>query len=197
MSLVLEELISTYLDNDYGQSIDLLDKDLAERLKANLLHLIAQDKLSQAGIGQNQEFQVNQIYRKDKIFWLENPSDNEAERSFFELIDTLVIYLNRTCFTGINSYEFHYALYEPGSFYRKHIDQFSKNDSRIFSIIFYLNEDWTKGDGGELVLYIDDQLVKINPRNGQMIFFDSAKLYHEVLDTTKSRYSITGWLRRD
>lgn len=96
MSLVLEELISTYLDNDYGQSIDLLDKDLAERLKANLLHLIAQDKLSQAGIGQNQEFQVNQIYRKDKIFWLENPSDNEAERSFFELIDTVISPKNST-----------------------------------------------------------------------------------------------------
>jgi Rps23 Pro-64 3,4-dihydroxylase Tpa1-like proline 4-hydroxylase len=30
-----------------------------------------------------------------------------------------------------------------------------------------------------------------------MIFFDSAKLAHEVLETQVPRLSITGWLRRD
>jgi Rps23 Pro-64 3,4-dihydroxylase Tpa1-like proline 4-hydroxylase len=52
--------------------------------------------------------------------------------------------LNATCYTGITDYEFHYTLYEKGSFYKKHFDQFRNNDSRQYSMIMYLNTNWQK-----------------------------------------------------
>lgn len=150
----------------------------------------------QAGIGQKEDFHKDESYRKDKILWLEKSSLDTKEITFHTLMNSFVEFLNETCYAGINDFEFHYALYERGSFYKKHLDQFSQNDSRIYSIILYLNENWCDGDGGELILYKDSGVEKIAPKMGTMVFFDSALLPHEVLETHVSRYSLTGWLKR-
>jgi SM-20-related protein len=197
LNLVFEEIIQSYLDKGIGQSLFFLPLDLASSLKENLKILSINENLVQAGMGSNNEFHEDTAYRKDKIFWLENNSKDKSEHAFQEIIDAFVLYLNQSCYSGISNYEFHYTLYEPGSFYKRHIDQFTKNDSRVFSIIIYLNDDWKLGDGGELVVYQNDLELKIEPKNGTMIFFDSAKLAHEVLETHVPRMSITGWLRRD
>lgn len=150
----------------------------------------------QAGIGQKSDFHQDEAYRKDKIFWLEKSSVDTSELAFLDLMNSFIEFLNLTCYAGIQDFEFHYALYEKGSFYKRHLDQFSQNDSRIYSIIIYLNEDWKQGDGGELVLYREEGDVKIAPQMGTMVFFDSAVLSHEVLETHVPRYSLTGWLKR-
>ena len=67
-------------------------------------------------------------------------------------------------------YEFHYALYETGSFYKKHMDQFRNNDSRKYSMIMYLNEGWQDGDGGELNIHHEDWVQNISPVNGKSVF---------------------------
>jgi len=114
---------------------------------------------------------------------------------FFELIDAFVIYLNRTCFAGIKSHEFHYALYEKGAFYKKHIDQFKTNNRRAFSMIMYLNKGWSDHNGGELKVYQEAGIQIISPENQKCVFFKSDELEHEVLLTNVSRMSITGWLK--
>jgi SM-20-related protein len=197
LTLVYEELIQSYLDNEFGQSLVFLPNELSLDLKSNLLKLVEGEKLIQAGIGHEANLHKDELYRKDKIFWLDSKHENKAELAFFKLIDGLVLFLNQTCYTGITNYEFHYALYEKGTYYKRHIDQFVTNDSRVFSIIFYLNDNWKLGDGGELLIYKTNQTESISPLNGTMIFFDSAKLAHEVLETQVPRLSITGWLRRD
>ena len=112
-------------------------------------------------------------------------------------VDAFVSYLNRSCYTGITGYEFHFALFDKGSFYRKHLDQFQDNSSRQFSMITYLNENWQPEDGGELCIYDGDVTQKIAPTNRKTVFFKSNELVHEVLETNKPRLSVTGWLRRD
>jgi len=179
-----------------GISSSFLPNDLSLKLKGNLNNLLAANKLFSAGMGQNTDFHRDQEYRKDKISWLERDSENESEIDFFKYIDTFVHYLNRSCFAGITSYEFHYAIYENGSYYKRHFDRFLNNDSRVFSMIMYLNEDWKEGDGGELIVYPSRSMVKIKPKMGKMVFFDSSHIEHEVLETYVPRRSITGWLKR-
>lgn len=62
----------------------------------------------------------NHLTRIDKIYWLDRKHNNTAENDFFDLVDRFVEHLNQTCYTGITGYEFHYTLYEPGAFYKKH-----------------------------------------------------------------------------
>ena len=127
--------------------------------------------------------------------WLDRDSQDIAEIQFFALIDDFVQYLNETCYTGITDYEFHYTLYEAGSFYKRHLDQFKNDQSRQFSMIMYLNENWQEADGGELCIYHDDKEDIVTPTFGKCVFFKSSELQHEVLLTNKPRMSITGWLK--
>ncbi len=148
-----------------------------------------------AGTGNSAILTHDQLFRSDVIYWLDRKHEDIYENSFFDLMDSFVSHLNATCFTGIKTFEFHYSLYKPGSFYKKHIDQFKNNDSRQFSMILYLNEDWKAGDGGELSIYHANSMQHISPVNGRGIFFKSNEMEHEVQVTNKPRMSITGWLK--
>lgn len=148
-----------------------------------------------AGTGNNALVTQNKLYRSDQIYWLDKSHNDPNENLFFELMDKFVLYLNSTCYTGITAYEFHYALYDTGSFYKKHVDQFQNNDSRQYSMIMYLNADWQTGDGGELCIHQHGTTQNINPTQGKSVFFKSSELEHEVLLANKPRLSITGWLK--
>jgi SM-20-related protein len=192
---IFNTLIDSFIADKVGIAEHFLSKDLAAQLKSNLVTLYAQKQLKSAGTGNSDTVIQNKLVRSDKIYWLDKEHNDPFENAFFVLMDSFVEYLNRTCFTGITSYEFHYALYENGSFYSKHLDQFQNNDSRKFSMIMYLNADWKIEDGGELCIHHADWLQNITPINGKSVFFKSSELLHEVLMTHKPRLSITGWLK--
>jgi len=148
-----------------------------------------------AGTGNDALIVHNKLVRSDMIYWLDRKNNNIWENDFFDLMDSFVSYLNSSCYTGITGYEFHYTLYEKGSFYTKHVDQFGNNSSRQYSMIMYLNTDWHEEDGGELCIHHRDNLQNITPVNGKSVFFKSSELEHEVLITNQPRMSITGWLK--
>ncbi|MES2456757.1 MAG: 2OG-Fe(II) oxygenase [Bacteroidota bacterium] len=191
-----DELIDSFIADKVGLSDRFLSEGLSANLKANLLGYYQREQLFSAGTGNKVQVTQDQLYRSDKIFWLDPLHENVHENEFFSLMDKFISYLNETCYTGITGYEFHYTLYETGSFYKKHIDQFRNDDSRKYSMVMYLNEDWLAADGGELCIHhSESQRQHISPDSGKSVFFKSNELEHEVLVTNKPRMSITGWLK--
>ena len=188
-------LIDSYLDDKVGISNYFLEPVLALQLKHALLSLNATQQMKSAGTGNEVVILQDKLIRSDKIYWLDRSHDNPEEKAFFVQMDAFVAFLNETCYTGITSYEFHYACYEVGTFYKKHLDQFRNDNRRAFSMILYLNENWQEGDGGELCIYQDGLAQMIAPLFGKSVFFKSNELEHEVLETHKQRLSITGWLK--
>ncbi len=194
---IFETLIETYLKDKVGISDLFLNQYLSEQLRTNLISLHDNRDMVYAGTGNKDIILKDTTVRSDKIYWLDRNHNNLHEDAFFDVMDEFVRYLNETCFTGITHYEFHYALYEKGCFYKRHLDRFRNDDSRLFSMITYLNPEWKTGDGGELNIYHDDgNTQKISPNAGKSVFFKSDELEHEVLETMMPRMSITGWLRK-
>jgi SM-20-related protein len=64
-----------------------------------------------AGIGNRYVQGREQDIRGDKIFWIDNKSYEPSERAFLNQVNLFIEHLNDACYTGINAYEFHYALY--------------------------------------------------------------------------------------
>src|SRR5690606_37028765 len=116
----------------------------------------------------------------DRIRWLRSTPEDPVELQLMNIDRELTYYLNRTCFTGIRSYEFHYAVYPKGSFYKRHLDQFSNDPGRKFTMIFYLNENWLPEDGGQLVIFLNGQELEVQPLAGRLVFFESSVIEHEV-----------------
>ncbi len=191
-----EVLINSFINDKVGIADHFLSDNLAGHLRDNLKNLLQKNQLVKAGTGNNTKLSFDDSIRSDSIYWLDRDHGNEYENDFLDQMDDFIKYLNRSCFAGITGCEFHYAMYEIGSFYKKHLDQFKDNASRKYSMICYLNEDWVKADGGDLMIYQSYNDKKISPNNGKCVLFKSSELQHEVLVTNRQRMSVTGWLKR-
>ena len=189
-------LIDSYLDNNIGIDEGFLSEALSNGLQQNILQLQKDDLMTLAGIGNETVKDSQQKMRGDKIYWMDKRHDNIYEQEFLQRVESFIEYLNQTCYTGINGYEFHYAVYEEGSFYKRHKDQFKNDSNRKYSLINYLNDDWLEEDGGQLVVYQNDSAQKIQPQSQTAVFFKSDEMEHEVTKANRSRMSITGWLKR-
>ncbi|TWI94806.1 SM-20-related protein [Mucilaginibacter frigoritolerans] len=192
MEITFDELIDSYLATNVGTVKNFLSKALSAHLADNITALYADGLLLSAGTGNDLLVKHDKRIRSDKIYWLDRIHNNVYENDFFDLMDRFVKHLNSTCYTGITGYEFHYTLYEKGSFYKRHLDNFKQNGTRAFSMIMYLNNEV---DGGALRIYQGNASQDITPNAGKSVFFKSNELEHEVLVTHLPRMSITGWLK--
>jgi SM-20-related protein len=189
-------LIDTYLENNIGIDSRFLSERLSNGLRQNIEQLQKDDRMQAAGIGNNLVKDAGQKMRSDKIFWMDKSHDNIFEQEFLQLAGDFIERLNSTCYTGINACEFHYAVYEEGSFYKRHKDQFANDSNRKYSLINYLNTNWLEEDGGQLLVYQNEEVQKILPHSQTAVFFKSDEMEHEVTKAHRSRMSITGWLKR-
>jgi SM-20-related protein len=159
--------------------------DYAATVNANDFHA--------AAVGRGPQAQRNHFVRRDRIHWLDERNPTLAPWRAW--IESLRIYLNRRLYLGLLSFESHLAHYRPGDFYRTHVDAFRGEANRILSLVCYLNEEWTEGDGGELVLYSQLGPVVVKPIHRTLVLFLSEEIPHEVKPARRDRFSVTGWFR--
>ncbi|HGO5301966.1 TPA: 2OG-Fe(II) oxygenase [Vibrio harveyi] len=154
------------------------------------------DDWKKARIGRNDDVTRIETIRSDKIQWLKR--DMGAPVAFFlDKMEEIRLEANRHFFLGLFEYEAHFAKYEKGDFYQKHLDCFKGNENRRLTTVFYMNESWSEEDAGELVVYDlnDNKIATIPPRSGRLFVFLSEQFPHEVLPTNAERFSIAGWFR--
>jgi SM-20-related protein len=193
-----ESIIEGILANGYAVCDDFLDKTEVQNLLKTFNTRYQAGKFKEAGIGKQNEVQKATQIRGDEILWLENESNDLAEKVLLDKNQAFVNYLNQTCYLGIGDSEIHFAKYDIGKFYRRHRDTFQAQKGRILSVIYYLNIDWIPADGGNLLIYSTENNVEktitIAPLAGRLVCFESEKLDHEVTEAFAERYSVTGWL---
>ena len=193
--IISEIEADTLAEQDWLVLDNFLREDLRVQLQRFLDQKISENELHKAGIGNLGNFQIDSSVRGDWVYWLDKDRDIGLT-AFFDLIETVKNQLNRLCFLGLSEYEFHLAHYPAGTFYERHLDQFNEMSNRQISMVFYLNKNWTPPCGGELRIYSGDTFVDVAPIPGRLVIFKSGVVEHEVLPTTASRYSLTGWLLR-
>ncbi|MEO5789434.1 MAG: 2OG-Fe(II) oxygenase [Gelidibacter sp.] len=195
-----ERIINDIVTQKYAVVEDFFTAEEISVLRQSLIAKHEEDVFKKAAIGNRVNEIIVKSIRGDVILWIDEAHTNAAESLFFNKINHLITYLNKTCFLGILRKEFHYALYPTGTFYKRHIDTFQNDDRRKLSFVCYLNEaGWLPENGGELVLYLDDQGMEVEkiiyPFPGRVVIFESQIIEHEVRPVKTERLSITGWLK--
>ena len=150
-------------------------------------------ELKKAGIGKETR-QINEGIRGDYISWIDPGAAPEPIALYLERITALRQFLNEALFLGLKDFEVHIARYPAGAGYKRHLDQFHKDDHRRISVICYLNENWSESEGGQLRIYEKETITDVLPISGRLVCFRSEMLEHEVLPSTRERDSITGWM---
>ena len=192
-----EKLIEGIVEKGFAVCDEFLSPVEVEHLISRFSSQYEEGNFKIASIGKLSEMKESTLVRGDQILWLDGASVDQSESCMVKRNNEFINYLNQTCYLGIVESEFHFAKFEIGKFYRRHRDTFQDQKGRVLSVIYYLNESWEIGDGGELVIYIKEdgieKAISIAPIAGRMVCFKSELLEHEVLETFKDRYSVTGW----
>lgn len=197
----LDELAEGLTESGW-MSLDVRDHlggDLLVALRDEVRILDVTDAMKKAGIGRGADLTRDRSVRRDRIAWLQGITP--LQRELFRCLERIREGLNRRLFLGLKRFESHYATYQSGDFYRKHVDSFAGRASRVVSLVLYFNEDWQPSDGGELQVFNRDRQDEvcglILPEMGRMVLFLSEEIPHEVLPANRARYSLACWFRHD
>ena len=169
-------------------------------LRREVLAVLDARLFEAAGVGAGAARVVAPTLRRDSVCWFDaealagvRPGAEVA--LFLARLDLLRAHLNGTCFLALQRVECHAACFEPGAFYKAHLDAFRGQAGRVISYCYYLNDAWISGAGGCLRLH-GARAVDVAPMLDRLVVFRSADQRHEVLPTMARRLSLTGWLSR-
>lgn len=194
MNSTFEQIADGIAEHGYAVADQFLER---EEVSAILSTKEFQDWLGhfkKAGIGKDQGQHINESIRGDYIKWIDNNSSPKAITAYLDKLQHLISHLNQSLFLSLKDFEVHMTVYPQGAFYKRHLDQFSRDDHRKLSIICYLNNDWLPNYGGQLRMWISGKPIDMLPIAGRLVCFRSDMIEHEVLPATHPRLSITGWM---
>lgn len=170
----------------------------SEQLKQ--IYELAKSRLSNnqfrpAAIGKGGNRQFVERIRSDQISWIDDWNE-EALLPVKLVLEAINEVARKNLYLPIKRFESHFAFYEVGASYAKHVDRHHSHPSRVLSSVLYLG-NWCDESGGELVIYDENARgIKIEPVPGRLVIFDS-RLEHEVKPTKAERWSLTSWFRDD
>lgn len=197
MNNKIELLLNDLEQQGWSVQENYFSNELIKDLNETLTSFRQQGILKQAGIGRKNDFHIEQTIRSDEISWFDEASLNKAQEEFIKITKQLQDAINQRFYLGLFELEVHFALYSPNAFYKRHLDQHQNQDTRVVTLISYLNENWQANDGGELQLYLKNgKTVSVKPEAGTLVCFMSAEFEHEVLPASRERASLTGWFRK-
>jgi SM-20-related protein len=115
---------SSAIDGLVGQGYAVLpgyfSRSFTDALLMDLQNLKEAGAFRRAGTGRNENNQVNDAIRNDQTLWLDGAGT--AQAAYLDHMAGLQDVLNQSLYLGLSSFESHYAQYEAGGFYKKHID---------------------------------------------------------------------------
>lgn len=192
----LDAFVDTFAQTGWASSDIFFPVDTVKELALEAEAGFSSGEFHRARVGRGDERSLRSEIRQDRVCWLEPNALSSSQQVYWSRIDALRLALNRSLFLGLFDYEAHFAVFPPGAFYKKHLDQFQGVGVRTVSCILYLSTHWSPNDGGALRLFFDAGHEDILPISGRFVCFLSGEFYHEVLPANRERMSLTGWLRK-
>ncbi len=198
MNLLLSEKLNAIADGLADKGYAIIDNFLSHEEVKAIIELgyfnNGLNDFKKAGIGQRDEKQINEAIRGDFIKWIDRHTAPDEIKIYLNRLNELISFVHENLFISLKDYEVHLTMYPPGSYYKRHLDQFKKDDHRRLSVICYLNENWKAEEGGQLRIYEEANQIDVLPEAGRLVCFRSDKLEHEVLPASRPRLSLTGWI---
>lgn len=139
---------------------------------------------------------VAENFLNDRISMTKFSLASDAANQYLKFISSILTKANERLDITLSSYEGQVNKSPPRVAYPKHLDTHESDAERIVTCILYLNDEWKACDGGQLRLYLENDIkLDVIPKMGTFVAFLSGFYWHEVLPAVRERLSIPGWLK--
>ena len=194
MNLHFESIADGLAEQGYAVVDQFLSQEELTAIRESDSFTQGVESFHKAGIGKQNDRQINEAIRGDFIQWIDRETAHPSIKVYLDRLHELITFVNQSLYLSLKDYEVHMTIYPIGSFYKRHLDQFKRDDHRRLSVICYLNDDWKESHGGQLRMHLDSGHLDVLPIGGRLVCFRSDQIEHEVLPATRERLSLTGWI---
>ena len=149
-----------FFGNEYSKKLDILYNSIQNYKEFDYQLIYSLKKVNNVSIVPKASFKTQQYFKNDIVLkkqklaqvWYESTdllknSNDISEYCFNKLVKLYPTYSNR--FSNPN---FQLSIYDKDCFIENHKDGDDTDKSRLCVVILYLNKDWKKGMGGELII---------------------------------------------
>ncbi|MEX2513328.1 MAG: 2OG-Fe(II) oxygenase, partial [Cyclobacteriaceae bacterium] len=119
-----EQVVRDLYTKGWAVIDDYFPKDFVLKLLKEQEDLMYHGQFRLAGIGKGENFSIKPEIRSDKVLWLDRDLLTPLQTNYWQCMEELRNAINRRCYLGLKSFEAHFSMYPPGSFYLRHLDQF-------------------------------------------------------------------------
>ncbi|MEX0883140.1 MAG: 2OG-Fe(II) oxygenase, partial [Cyclobacteriaceae bacterium] len=116
-----DQVVSDLHDKGWAVINDYFPNDFVVKLLREQKELMHHGQYRLAGVGNGENFAIKPEIRSDKVFWLDKDLLTPLQINYWEIMEELRKAINRRCYLGLKSFEAHFAMYPPGSFYLRHL----------------------------------------------------------------------------
>src|SRR5690606_32025051 len=145
----------------------LWDDPTHARIRAGGARLLDSPEAIPAGVGR--EGVRDTTVRGDSTRWIEPENVDVALEPLLVMFHALGSHLSQAAYLGLRRFELQLAGYREGAFYARHRDAFRGSGGRRVTAIYYPNDPWQPGDGGELAVWTPQGEKRIETVAGRLV----------------------------
>ncbi|MCM8528963.1 MAG: 2OG-Fe(II) oxygenase [Lentisphaeraceae bacterium] len=193
-----EQINQDLCDNKFSVVDNFLPQNLYKNLCREVRRQHMEGLTRPAKVGRLATARQNKKIRGDKIRWVSKELTPPSVHKVFDTIESLRESLKQNLYLPLHDSEYHFAVYPPGGYYKRHYDCHKGANNRVITFILYLNrKNWAAKNGGQLkVWHSKTETEEILPIGNRLVVFSSPDFLHSVLPCHTNRCSLTGWFRR-
>jgi|694.fasta_scaffold42427_3 GDP-L-fucose synthase len=188
-----------FFGNEYSKKLEKVYQSVENYIDFDYKIIYSLDKVNNVNIVPAATFKTQDYFKNDILLKKENLAQlwyqsenrlngtNEISEYCFNKLSKLYPTQNRRFGNPI----FEFTLYNKDCFIEKHKDGDDDDKGRLCVVILYLNKDWKKGMGGELIITDEyENNLEITPEFGNfaILDFQNFNLKHEVKKITDENF---------
>jgi GDP-L-fucose synthase len=188
-----------FFGNEYSKKLEKVYQSVENYIDFDYKIIYSLDKVNNVNIVPAATFKTQDYFKNDSLLKKENLAQlwyqsenrlngtNEISEYCFNKLSKLYPTQNRRFGNPI----FEFTLYNKDCFIEKHKDGDDDDKGRLCVVILYLNKDWKKGMGGELIITDEyENNLEITPEFGNfaILDFQNFNLKHEVKKITDENF---------
>ncbi len=190
---------NTFFGNAYLNKLNNVYNSIENYSTLNYKIIYSLDRVNNVTIIKPASLTTQQYFKNDVILQKENLAQvwfetNECSDNFNEISQycynkLISLYPNQSRRFG--NPHFTLTIYDKGCFIQNHKDGDDDDKTRLCVLILYLNKDWKKGMGGELIITDEtENKIEITPEFGNfaILDFQNYNLNHAVTPITDDNF---------